>query len=208
MATSSPPPSRRDSAAPADRISAAGRSGIGGAALHGPNQVGLQITQGGAAGVQVMPGPRAVRAEPPGRRALVHRLGDEPAQLSLLAWIGDADQELDPPVQVPVHEVGAADPDLTGRVPLAAAEPVDPRVLQETADDAADPDRLGHAGDARPQGAAPAAPQVDGHARLGRPVQRVDGRLVDDRVAFHLDARWPALPGAPGPVLALLDPAR
>ena len=74
-----------------------------------------------------MPGPRTVGAEPPGRCALIHRRGDEPAQLSLLCRIGDADKELDPPVQIPVHEIGAADPDIAGRVPRPGAERVNPR---------------------------------------------------------------------------------
>src|SRR6266536_150351 len=157
-ATSSPAGPRRHSTAPAARISATG-SGIGDAALPDPDQVTLQIAQRRAALVQVMPGPYAIGAEPPGRGALVHRVADEAAQLSLLRGVGDADQELDPPVQVPVHEVGAAEPDLTVVIP--GAERVYPRVLEEAAEDTADPDRLRQARHAGPQPADPAYQQVD-----------------------------------------------
>src|ERR1700721_704918 len=47
---------------------------------------------------------------------------------------------------------GTADPDVPGRPRVAGTERVDPRVLQEPADDAADPDVLRHARHARPQG--------------------------------------------------------
>ena len=55
----------------------------------------------------------------------------------------DLDEHLDPAVEVAVHQVGGPDPGLR----LAAVlEPEDPAVLEEPAEDAADPDVLGQPG--------------------------------------------------------------
>ena len=84
--------------------------------------------------------PRAVRAQVPRRR-----IGDGPLeeapQPRAVPGIVDADEDLDPSVEVAMHHVGAPDPDL---VVLAVAEAVDPRVLEEAAQDAAHPDPIAH----------------------------------------------------------------
>ena len=70
------------------------------------------------------------------------------AQPSIL----DREDDLDPAVEVPLHQVGAAKIDL---VLSAVAEVVDAAVLEEAADDADHPDVLAPARHARPQAAAP-----------------------------------------------------
>ena len=64
------------------------------------------------------------------------------AQAPLVAGIGHLHQQFHPPVKVAVHHVRAADPDLAVLV-LPPAERVDPGVLEEPAEDTADPDVLG-----------------------------------------------------------------
>ena len=85
--------------------------------------------------------------------------------------VGDAHQRLDPPVEVAVHQVGRADPELGV---VAGAEPVDPRVLQEPAEDRAHPDVLRQPGHARPERAHAADQQIDCDAGGGGTVERVD----------------------------------
>ena len=106
---------------------------------------------------------------------------EEPAQPPVVAKVVDPDEQFHPAVQVPVHHIGAADPDLAVLV-LAGAERVDPGMLEEPAEHAADPDGVGEPRDSRPQRADAAHPQVDGDARMGRPVERVDDHLIDQRV--------------------------
>src|ERR1700722_14512782 len=122
--------------------------------------------------------------------------------------IGDPYQGFHSPVQVAVHHVGAPQPYLVAgvrvlarlraRVRLTRAEGVDPRVLEEPAKDAADPDAVGQAGHARLQRAHAAHPDLDGHPGLPGPVERVDHYLVDERVALEGDLRRLARPGPRG----------
>ena len=63
------------------------------------------------------------------------------AQAPLVAGIGHLHQQFHPPVKVPVHHVGAADPDLAVLV-FPPAEGVDTGVLEEPAEHAVDPDVL------------------------------------------------------------------
>ncbi len=105
-----------------------------------------------------------------------------------MAGVADLDEGLDPAVQVAVHHVGAAEPDL-GLAPVGEHE--DPRVLQEASEDAADPDVLAQPRHARPDRADAAHPHVHRHARLGGPVEGVDQLLVDDRVELDLHERRP-----------------
>jgi len=72
-----------------------------------------------------VPGPVAVRVEPPGRGTVVEAEVEQAAQAPLVAGIGHLHQQFHPPVKVPVHHVGAADPDLAVLV-LPHAERVDP----------------------------------------------------------------------------------
>jgi len=61
-------------------------------------------------------------------------------------------------------------------------------VLEEPAEHAAHADVVGQPGHSRTQGADAAHPHVDRDAGLGRAVEGIDGRLVDDRVALERDA--------------------
>ena len=74
----------------------------------------------------------------------------------------------------------------------AVLEAPDPRVLEELADDRADPDPLGHAGQPGLDRAGAADDQVDVDAGVRRPVERLDDRHVDDRVELEDDPRRPA----------------
>jgi len=74
-------------------------------------QVLLQVAEGLPVRIQVVPGPRPIAGQPPRRRALVHGQVDQRTQLRLLIRVSHRDQQLDAPVQVAVHQVGAADPD-------------------------------------------------------------------------------------------------
>ncbi len=97
-------------------------------------------------------------------------------------------------IEVAVHQVRRAD------VPLALAavlEAPDPRVLEELADDRADPDPLGHAGQPGLDRAGAADDQVDVHAGTRRPVEGLDDRHVDDRVELEHDPRRLARGGVP-----------
>ncbi len=71
----------------------------------------------------------------------------------------------------------------------------DAAVLQETADDAADPDRFRKPRDARPEAADAADDQVDLHAGLRRQIEAVDHQGIDQGVGFDDDVRRPAGPG-------------
>jgi hypothetical protein len=133
-----------------------------------------------------MPRPDTVAIQPPRRRAVVHAEAEQAAHLPLLAGVRHLDDEFHPAVQVAVHQVRAAHPDL-GLIILPGPERVHPGVLKIAPEYAADPDVLRQPGDAGPHRAHPADPQVDRHAGLGRAVERVGDDLVDDRVALELD---------------------
>src|SRR5881275_3581520 len=145
----------RQIAAPAARVA----SVIGRADPPFPDQGLLHVAQWIGGFVPAVPGPVPVRVQPPARRPVVHADIEEPAQSPLVAGVHDLDGQLHPAVQVPVHHIRAAQPDLAALV-LAGAERVDPRVLEKPAQHAADPDVLGQPGNARPQRADAAYPQV------------------------------------------------
>src|SRR5438309_2047522 len=147
-------------AAPAARVA----SVIGRADPPFPYQGLLHVFERAPGLVPAVPGPVPVRVQPPARSPVVHAHVHEPADAALVTAVGDPDQQLHPAVQVPVHHIGAADPDLAVFV-IPGAERVDPGMLEEPAEHAADPDVLGKPGDARAQRADAAHPQVDRHAR-------------------------------------------
>src|SRR3712207_6945688 len=88
------------------------------------------------------------------------------------------------------HEVGRADVD---RLLVAVVEGVDPRVLEEAPDDRGDPDGLRDPGDARAQAAAPPHVELDRHAGLRGPVERLDAAPVHQRAHLERDPRGAAL---------------
>src|SRR5215813_11885628 len=100
------------------------------AALAVSDQILLQVDELCAGLVPMVPGPSAVRAEPPGRYARIHREIDQVAQLRLVPRVRHADQHLNAPIQVPVHQIRAADPDFVVVASAARAERVDPGVLK------------------------------------------------------------------------------
>src|SRR5699024_1589938 len=82
---------------------------------------------------------------------------DEADQFGHVLRVVDAHEHLDAPVEVAVHEIGAADVDLG--VP-AAGEGEDPGVLEEPAEDRTHADILAQAGDAGLEGRGAAYEQV------------------------------------------------
>src|ERR687895_97678 len=195
-AISIPTPSWRQSTAPAARVMSSGSS-IHGPPSSGPHQEALDVKGRRVGPVGPVgrdgrvPRPYAVRVQPPRHGVVVHPPVEQLNEVGPVAAVPDPYQRLDPPVEVAVHEVGAADPDLWV---AAALERVHARVLEEPAEDAADLDRLRKTGDPGAQRADAAYPDVDRDAGHRGPVQRVDDDLVDDRVALEPDMGRPAGP--------------
>ncbi len=114
--------------------------------------------------------------------------------------VQDRETGLDPAQQVAFQPVRAGAEQLRGAV---IAEPVDPAVLQETADDRAHPDVVRDAGHPGAQGAGAAHDQVDLHAGLRSGIQRADHlRFVE---GVHLGDDPPGAPAGRQPRFAL-DP--
>src|SRR5690606_4969778 len=122
----------------------------------------------------------------PGGALLVEGEVQYLADLPNLVWSGEPDEHLQAAVEVAVHQVGGADPDLGL---TARFEPIGPGMLQEPADDAADADVLGQVGDTGTQRADPPDPHVDGNTGPRRPIPRVDARLVGKGVQLEPDPR-------------------
>src|SRR6478672_12374097 len=99
----------------------------------------LHVSQRVPCLVAVVPGPVPVRVQPPARSPVVHAYVHEPAYTALVAEVRDPDEQFHPAVQVPVHHIGAADPDLTVLV-VPGAERIDPGMLEKPAEHAAHPD--------------------------------------------------------------------
>src|SRR5450756_844485 len=121
------------------------------------DQGALQLDQVVAICVATVSGPAAVAAEVPARYVIAHPHGHQGLHARDVPWVGELEQGLDAAVEVPVHQVGAADVD--DRV-AAAAEDEDPRVLQEPAQDRAHPDGLRQTVDSGAHGADAANPEV------------------------------------------------
>ena len=131
-------------------------------------------------------GPGALGVELPAGGVLGEGEVEDAGDLLDLGRRGQLDQDLDAAVEVAVHQVGGADP----RDRLAAVLEVhDPAVLEVAAEDRAHADGLRQPGYAGPDGADAADQQLDGYAGPRRRVERVDERLVDDRVGLDPDAR-------------------
>ncbi len=111
-------------------------------------------------------------------RGFKHFLGD----LTEKHRVFDREHQFHAPVQVAAHQVGAAQEEL--RV-SAVFEEKDTAVFQKPADDTDDADIVADAFDARSQAADAANDQVDGDARLGGCVQKLDHPGVGEGI--HLE---------------------
>ena len=132
------------------------------------------------------PDPRGVRSELPRAAVVGQHDVEDLGQAVLRIVVLDRRDRLDPPVEVAVHQVRRADVELA----LAAVlEAPDPRVLEELADDRADADPLGDAGQPGLDRARAAHDEVDVDAGARRAVERLDDRDVDDRVELEHDPR-------------------
>src|SRR3954463_10951851 len=78
----------------------------------------LQVPQGVAVLVDVVPDPLAGGGQPPGRGAVVEGEVQQPAHLVDLGLAGQVYEALDPAVEVAVHEVGRPDPRRRGAAVL------------------------------------------------------------------------------------------
>src|SRR6185369_1731760 len=128
--------------------------------------------------------PAAVGGEVEAGRTVAGVQIEHPGQLGLRGDIGHLDQGFDPAIQVAVHQVGRTDPVL---LVAFVAEPQNPRMLQEPADDRAHPDVLRQPRYPRAQGADPAHDQIDPYPDLAGPVQSVHNVLVHNGVDLDLD---------------------
>jgi hypothetical protein len=122
------------------------------------------------------PAPGAVRAEQPGVAVVGQQHGDQLLDPGARAGVLDRHDDLDPAVEVALHQVRRAQARL-GRAAVGEAE--DPRVLEELADDRAHPDPLGETSHPRAERAPGPDDQVDLDALLTRPVERLDRGRVD-----------------------------
>src|SRR5882762_8493512 len=175
----------RPSGGAPQRPAAPGQAGIG-------HEVGM-------GGKPVLLGPypriRAVGSEVPALQC-VTQIGhhDLVEHLAMHRHIFDRHQRLDPPIEIAQHPVGGADEHLglVGGQLVAIAEADDAAMFEKAADDALDPDVLGHAGHARPQTADAAHHQVDHDPGLRGLVEQVDQRRVNERIELDPDLRGPA----------------
>jgi len=138
----------------------------------------------------------AVRAE----RTGIEAVGAKEASLGVIGQVGGLDpiedlasdfgvengeDHLHASMEVARHEIGAAEVD--ERVTIVM-EDVDPAVLEEAVDNAANADVFAEAGDAGPEAADAADDHVDGDALLRGSVEGVDDLLVDEGVDLDEDA--------------------
>ena len=188
-ATSAPGSPGRQSSAPAARIFA----GLSRSAINGPAaRAGEQGAVAGHAGAgRTSPGDAGSRCHRrPATTTRWSRPWPAPMRLrrsALLGRVRHRDQRLDPAVQVAVHQVGGADPHLTVLV-LAGAERVDPGVLQEPAEHAADADRLRQSQVSRAGCSRCRAPTGRSAPRPSRPRYRAS-TIASSTIALVLELR-------------------
>ena len=142
----------------------------------------------------VHPAPTPVRSQLPGVRLVGEDEIEHLEEAGLELGVVHRDDDLDPAIEIAAHEVGRADVDLEGqarsgrRVGRRPTEAVDPRVLEEAADDGTDADVLRQLGDARTQPAQAADGQVDLHAGARGAVEGVDHGRIGQAVELEHDA--------------------
>src|SRR5258705_4330886 len=93
--------------------------------------------------------------------------------------VADRVQRLDAPIEIALHQVGAADVHL---FVAAVVEPEDSRMLQEAADDGSHTDVVADARDAGAQAADAANDQVDPYAGLRGAIEHANHLVIGDRV--------------------------
>src|SRR5437879_13396620 len=119
--------------------------------------------------------PRSVGPELPRQDVVGERDVEDLLQPLAQLRIGDWDDRLDAPVEVSRHEVRRSEVVLG---PASVAEGEDTGVLEELADDRANPMPFRESGPARTKRAHAADEEVDLSARLRRGVEGVDDLLV------------------------------
>src|SRR4029453_140033 len=166
--------SPRQTTRPAARITS---SGINRPPSAGLQQLALHVDERTAVRGpdRTVPLPVSVKLPRCGRLRCRHfhqtyEIGDVPRICHL-------DERLDPAIEVAVHEIRTPEPPVGCP---AVLEDEDPRMLEETPEDTADPDRRRQVGDARPHPTYAAYTEIDRNAGKSAPVQRVNHHLVDD----------------------------
>src|SRR6202047_2553757 len=103
--------------------------------------------------------------------------------------IENRQQRLDSPVKIALHQVGRGNIDmrLGMRQSVAAAETINPGVLEKPADDRFNRYVFGQPFDARPEAADPAHDEVDVYPRIARRIEGVDDLGIDEGVALCPD---------------------
>src|SRR3954451_11711393 len=149
-------------------------------------------------------GPGTLRPELPrepcvGEQGLVN-LGDARLENRVL----DRSEHLDPPVEVPRHQVRAADP---RRDAVSGVEREDPAVLEEGAEHAADLDAFAESRHPRAQLADAARGRLDDDPCARGRVERLDDLRVDERVHFDADTCGLSLGGGAGDLPDLVQEA-
>lgn len=108
------------------------------------------------------------------------------AQVRLVVPILHWKDDLDPAIEVPLHQIGATEVEFVVAVVM---EVIHPAVLEKSPNNASDADRLAPAWDAGPEAANPSNDQVNFDAGLRRRVQRAYKIPIDQRV--HLEDQPP-----------------
>src|SRR6476660_3930948 len=149
--------------------------------------------------------PVTVGAQVPTPGRGIHRGVEYVVQLSSQPRVLDLGHHLDTSVEITMHHVGAADPEL-----VDGAEVNNPRVFEEAAEDRAHDDVVGVSGGARLERTDAAHYHLDPDPGLRSAVERVDDLLVHQRVGLHPDSSLRSVAGGGDFALDALDdpPAR
>src|SRR5690606_11203817 len=142
------------------------------------------------AGLERHPLPGAVGLQRPAL-LIVPEVGDHDLVKHLLmdGLVEYWHQRLDPVVQVPWHQVGGRDvyPGAWMGQPVAGTEAIDPRMLEEPADDALHADTLRQVGQPGPQAADAPDDHVDLDSFAAGPVERVDDLRIYHGIVLDPD---------------------
>src|SRR6202022_199880 len=122
---------------------------------------------------------------------IIDQIGDHDLIKDLLMHgrIENRQQRLDSPVEIALHQVGRRNIDirLGMRQSVAAAEAINPGMLEKPADDRFDPYIIRQPLDARPKAADPAHHEVDIYPRVARRIEGVDDLGIDEGIALCPD---------------------
>jgi len=131
--------------------------------------------------------PHAVGLERPRVDLVGQGVVEDGRQAPLDGGVDHRHDHLDPPVEVPFHHVGRAEPDPQWPA-VFPTEPEDPRVFEETPHDGTHPDVLRQARDPGSEAAAAPDHEIDRRPPGGGSVESVDDLGVGQPVGLEHDA--------------------